>query len=107
MDLDAAIDGGLLWLDAHWDTFAAQHERAWRSTIRNYYYTLWTLEKALDLGEIARLGERGVAAPHQPRHRGRGSEERIDAVRVDQRGDDDDDAEKAEGLRIGVLPSQG
>jgi hypothetical protein len=57
-ELDAAIDGGLLWLDAHWDTFAAQHERAWRSTIRNYYYTLWTLEKALDLGEIARLGER-------------------------------------------------
>lgn len=56
--LDAAIDQGLLWLDRRWDTFTAQHLHRWRSLTRNYYYTLWSVEKAFDLGEIARIGER-------------------------------------------------
>ncbi len=57
-ELDAAADQGLLWLDRHWDSFAAQHAHEWKSLTRNYYYTLYSLEKALDLGEIACLGAR-------------------------------------------------
>ena len=56
--LAAAIDEGLLWLDRNWSTLAAQRRYRWRSLTRNYYYTVWSAEKAFDLGEIARIGER-------------------------------------------------
>ncbi len=56
--LDHAIDGGFLWLDRHWDELLKRHKRPGRRLTGNYYYTVWSLEKACDLGEIALLGDR-------------------------------------------------
>ncbi|MEM7260358.1 MAG: hypothetical protein AAF488_00105 [Planctomycetota bacterium] len=52
-DLDRSIAGGILGLRKHWDElFPAPTD----SIHRNYYYTLYSLEKALDLGGVVSLG---------------------------------------------------
>jgi hypothetical protein len=56
-DLDRSISEGLVWLDRHWKELTDRHERPGTRTTGNYFYTVWTLEKACDLGDIGLLGE--------------------------------------------------
>lgn len=52
--IDEKIAGGLLTLRSDWSSLTLMgQDNLWR----NYYYTLYSFEKAMDLGGIARLGE--------------------------------------------------
>lgn len=52
-EIDEAIAGGLLGLESDW---ASLVPTATDTIHRNYYYTLYSFEKAMDLGGVTRLG---------------------------------------------------
>lgn len=56
LQMEPAINQGLLWLDRRWKDLDRQ--RKWLGSLltKNYFYTVWSLEKAFDLGGIAVLG---------------------------------------------------
>ncbi len=56
--LQPALEGAFVWLDRNWTDLTKQHKRTGTKPTGNYYYTVWTLEKTMDLGEIALIGKR-------------------------------------------------